>query len=142
MRKIQFSMKRLLSISCSDWAFNLGTFLLRIGAGALLMPHGYDKLVHFASKRNTFMNFMGMGSTTSLCLVIFAEFFCSLFVIVGLFTRIFAIPPAIALGVALVKAHHGDIFGAGASAALFLTCFLAILLMGPGKASVDGMISG
>lgn len=133
-------MKRLFSVSCSDWAFNLGTFLLRIGAGVLLMPHGYDKLVHFASKKNTFMNFMGIGSTASFCLVIFAEFFCSLFVILGLFTRFFAIPPVIAMAVALFKAHNGDFFGAGANAALFLVCYLTILLMGPGKASVDGMI--
>jgi len=134
-------MKRLLSTSCSDWAFNIGTFLLRLGAGGLVIAHGYDKLVHFATMRHQFMNFMGIGSSTSLTLVIFAEFFCGLLVLLGLFTRLSVIPLVISMTVALVKAHHNDVFGAGEKAALYLVCFLAILLLGPGKASVDGVIN-
>jgi putative oxidoreductase len=134
-------MKRLLSVSCSDWAFNVGMLLLRLGAGALIIPHGYSKLVHFAEKKNSFMNFMGMGSTLSLALVIFAEFFCGMFIVIGLFTRLTVIPPVIVMFVALFKIHNGDIFGEGANAALFLSCFLTILLCGPGKASIDGLIN-
>ncbi|HSC39424.1 MAG TPA: DoxX family protein [Chitinophagaceae bacterium] len=134
-------MKRLLSTSCSDWAFNIGTFVLRLGAGGLVIAHGYDKLVHFATLRHQFMSFMGIGSSTSLTLVIFAEFFCGLLVLLGLFTRLTVIPIVISMTVALVKAHHNDVFGAGEKAALFLCAFLAILLLGPGKASVDGVIN-
>jgi putative oxidoreductase len=134
-------MKKLLSISYKDWAFNLAMLLLRVGAGALMIPHGYDKLIHFADKKNSFMNFMGMGSTLSYSLVIFAEFFCSMFIVLGLFTRLAIIPLIIAMSVAVFKATNGDIFGKGADGTLFLTCFLAILLCGPGKASVDGLIN-
>jgi putative oxidoreductase len=134
-------MKKLLSISYSNWAFNLGMLLLRIGAGALMIPHGYSKLVHFSEMKNSFMNFLGLGSLVSLLLVIFAEFFCGMFVIMGLFTRLTIIPLIIDMSVALVKAHKGDVFGDGASATLFLTSFLALLLCGPGKASVDGLIN-
>jgi len=45
------------------------------------------------------------------------------------------------MSVAVVKAHHLDVFGAGEKAALYLTCFIALLLCGPGKASVDGIIN-
>jgi len=134
-------MKRLLSTSCSDWAFNIGTLVLRLGAGGLVIAHGYDKLVHFATLRHQFMSFMGIGSSTSLTLVIFAEFFCGLLVLLGLFTRLTVIPIVISMTVALVKAHHNDVFGAGEKAALYLCAFLAILLLGPGKASVDGVIN-
>ena len=134
-------MKKLLSISCKDWAFNLGTLLLRLGAGALIIPHGYSKLVHFSAMKSSFMNFLGLGSTVSLVLVIFAEFFCGMFVILGLFTRLMVIPLVVDMSIALLKANKGDVFGEGASAALFLTCFLALLLFGPGKASVDGLIN-
>jgi len=134
-------MKRLLSTSCSDWAFNLGMLLLRIGAGALVVHHGYDKLVHFGSERYKFMNFMGIGSSLSLSLVIFAEFFCGLLVVLGLFTRLTAIPIVISMAVALFKVHNADVFGAGERAALYLTCFMVILLCGPGKGSVDGLIN-
>ena len=134
-------MKRLLSTSCSDWAFNIGTLVLRLGAGGLVIAHGYDKLVHFATLRHQFMNFMGIGSSTSLTLVIFAEFFCGLLVVLGLFTRLTAIPIVFSLAVALVKVHNCDVFGAGEKAALYLTCFMVILLCGPGKGSVDGLIN-
>ncbi len=133
-------MKKILSISCADWAFNLAMFLLRIGAGALIIAHGYDKLVHFAERRNIFLNFLGLGSTFSLALVVFAEFFCGMFIVLGLFTRLTVLPLVITMLVALFKAHHGDIFGDGERAALYLICFLVILLCGPGKASVDAMM--
>ncbi len=131
---------KIMSINYTNAAFNVATLLLRIGGGALLMSHGYSKLVHFTETRSKFMNFMGIGSTASLSMVIFAEFFCSIFLILGLFTRLAVIPPIIAMGVALVKAHHYDVFGDGEKAALYLTIFLALLLIGPGKASVDGMV--
>ena len=132
-------MKKLLSTKYSAGVFNAAMLLLRLGAGILMMGHGYEKLIHFGSKHNSFMNFLGMGSTISLSLVIFAEFFCALFIIIGLFTRLAAIPLIIAMSVALFKAHNVDIFGKGELAALYLTCFLVLLLLGPGKVSVDGM---
>jgi putative oxidoreductase len=134
-------MKKLLSISYKDWAFTLGSLILRVGTGALMIPHGYGKLVHFPEKHNTFMNFLGLGPTLSLCLVIFAEFFCSMFLILGLFTRLSVIPLIITMSVALFQVNHGDFFGDGANSALFLIPFLFILLCGPGKLSVDGLIN-
>lgn len=133
-------MKRLMSINYSNAAFNFAMLLLRVGAGVMIMSHGYAKLVHFTDYRSKFMNFMGIGNTASLSLVIFAEFFCAIFLIIGLFSRMATIPLIIAMGVALVKAHHGDIFGDGEKAALYLICFVSLLLCGPGKASLDGMI--
>ncbi|HSB93247.1 MAG TPA: DoxX family protein [Flavitalea sp.] len=133
-------MKRLLSTSYSAGVFNFAMLFLRIGMGSLLLSHGYDKLVHFATYKSKFINFLGMGSGLSLSLVIFAEFFCSLFLIVGLFSRLVAIPIVIAMFMAVWKSHHFDFFGAGEKATLFLIGFITILLLGPGKASVDGMV--
>lgn len=133
-------MKKLLSTQYKEWAFNTAMFLIRVSAGLLIMSYGYDKLVHFAEKKNTFMNFLGIGSTLSLLLVIFAEFFCSLFLIIGLFSRLVAIPLVIVMVVVLFKSTHGDIFGKGEMPTLFLASFLTILLCGPGKASVDGFM--
>ena len=134
-------MKKLLSVAYRDWAFNCAMLVLRAGAGALIIPHGYDKLIHFAEKKYSFMNFMGIGSTLSLGLVIFAEFFCGMFIALGLFTRLAVIPLVISMSVAVFKASHGDFFGKGAEGALFLSCFVAILLCGPGKLSADGLIN-
>jgi putative oxidoreductase len=133
-------MKKLLSTGYTDWAFNIAVLVLRTGLGLMMLPHGYDKLVHFAAKKNTFINFLGIGSTFSLSLSLFAEFFCAMFVIIGLFTRFTVLPLLIGMAVALFKAHDAAIFGGGEKAALYLTGFIAIFLLGPGKASVDGMM--
>ena len=133
-------MKKLLSTGYTNWAFNIAMLVLRAGLGLMMLPHGYDKLVHFAEKKNTFMNFLGIGSTFSLSLSLFAEFFCAMFLIIGFFTRFAVLPLIIGMSVALFKAHDAAIFGGGEKAAIYLTGFIAILLLGPGKASVDGMM--
>lgn len=133
-------MIKLLSTKYSNAAFNIALLLLRVGLGGLMLPHGYDKLVHFNQYSKDFMNFLGMGSTLSLALNIFAEFFCSLFLMLGLFSRLVIIPLILAMAVALFKAHNGDVFGDGEHATLFIVGFLVILFVGPGKISVDGMM--
>jgi putative oxidoreductase len=104
------------------------------------MSHGYSKLVAFSSLRYKFMNFLHMGSTLSLSLVIFAELFCSVFVILGLFTRFACIPIVIAMGVVVFVATHGQILGPGERGAIYLAASFAILLVGPGRISIDAMI--
>jgi putative oxidoreductase len=133
-------MKRFLSIKYSSGAFNFALLLLRIGLGVLLLNHGYQKLLHFNEMKHHFINFIGLGSTVSLSLDIFAEFFCSIFIMLGLFTRLTVIPIVIAMSVALSKAHHFQMFGAGERAAIYLVCAIVILFCGPGKISVDGII--
>lgn len=130
----------MLSTQYPAWAFNISMFLLRAGLGLLMIPHGYDKLVHFATYKKDFLNFLGMGGTISLALTVFAEFFCSIFLMMGLFSRLTVIPLIINMVVVIFKAHNGDIFGDGEHGSLFLIGYLAILLCGPGKASVDGIM--
>ena len=133
-------MKKLLSTKYSAGAFNTAVFILRITVGALMLNHGYNKLVHFADMQPKFMNFLGLGSTVSLSMLIFAEFFCSVFLILGLFTRLACIPLIIAMGVALWKAHHFEVFGEGEEVTLYLGAYVTLLLVGPGKASLDNMM--
>ena len=115
--------------------------LLRLAMGMLMMFHGYDKLVHFSEKKALFYDFLSLGSTTSLMLCIFAEFFCALFVVIGLFTRLVAVPLVIVMSIAIFSVHKMDFFDTGEKASLYLTGFLVLLLCGPGRASVDGIAS-
>jgi putative oxidoreductase len=133
-------MKKLLSTKYSAGAFTTAMLVLRLGLGILMLMHGYDKLVHFGAKQNSFMNFLGLGSTITLALVVFAEFFCSLFIILGLFTRLATIPLIITTCVIIFKVNHGNIFLDDENAPLYLIGYLVLLLVGPGKASVDSMI--
>ena len=135
-------MKKLFSTGVSDNALSFALLVLRIGAGSLMMiNHGLDKLMHFAQKAPRFADPFHIGSTTSLSMVVFAEFFCAAFIILGLFTRLATIPLIIAMSVALFFAHKGEFFGKGESAGLFLVCFIALLFTGPGKVSLDRFVA-
>jgi putative oxidoreductase len=134
-------MRKIMSTHYSAAAFNTAMLLHRLVFGILMMAHGYDKLISYNEMKNDFMNFLGLGSSISLLLVIFAEFFCALFITLGLFTRLTVIPLIICMAVALFKAHDMDMLGDGSGATLYLGAYLVLLILGPGKISVDGLAS-
>lgn len=136
-------MKKLLSSSYSDGAFNFALLLIRLSFGILMIAnHGLSKLMNFSTMQHTFYNFMGIGSMPSLLLDLFAELFCSMFIILGLFTRLAAIPLIIAMCVAIFGVHAHQSLAKAELAVLYLTAFVTILFVGPGKISVDAMIRG
>ena len=134
-------MKKLLSTKYNAGAFNTGLLILRLGAGILMANHGYSKLVGFNDMSTKFVNFLGLGSDVTLALVIFAELFCAAFIVIGLFTRLACIPLIISCTYAVAIAHKWDVFDTGELAALFLAAFLTLLFTGPGRISIDKMIS-
>jgi putative oxidoreductase len=132
-------MKRLLSTAYTEASFNIAALVLRATFGILLFAfHGIDKLTKFSSLRNSFFDPFHIGHQTSLLLVLFAEVFCALFVILGLFTRLAAIPIVISMTVAVFLFHKGQPVANYEKAILFLGGFFGILLVGPGRYSVDG----
>jgi putative oxidoreductase len=133
-------MSKFFSTKYSTGAFNLGMLILRIATGLLLANHGYAKLVKFNVLKYKFMNFMHLGSTASLALIIFAELICGALLILGLFTRLACIPIIIGMGVVVFVASNGHIFAEGERGMVYLAATLTILLCGPGRISVDGMM--
>lgn len=133
-------MKRFFSTKYNHNALNFGLLLLRVMLGVLLMYHGYSKLSNFNAMKDSFMSFMGMSSMVSFSLIIFAEFFCGLFLILGLFTRLICIPIIIGMAVAAFVAHGGDIFGKAEMPVMYMSAAIAIFFTGPGKYSLDGGI--
>lgn len=134
-------MKKLLSTRYAASAFNTALLLMRVVFGGLMLNHGYGKLTHFNEMVKMTQPMFGMNPTMVMALLVFAEFFCSLFIILGLFTRFAAIPLIIVMAVALFKVFAGDVFDKGELNTLYLGAFLVILVIGPGKASIDGMIT-
>lgn len=133
-------MKKLLYPYASKNVTSLAALVLRLSMGFTMIPaHGWAKLSGFSERKSEFLNFMGLGSEISLGLAVFAEFFCALLLIVGLLTRLASIPLIITMIVAL-NGHNWEIFGENELAFLFLTGFSAILLLGPGKYSMDALI--
>jgi len=131
-------MKKLFSTNYSDNAFNIALLILRAGVGLLMIPHGYQKLIHFSERKDSFMNFLGAGSTVTLSLVVFTELVCAGLLVLGLLSRFAALALVILTTVIVFKVNKGDIFGKGEVAMLFLLGSFTVLLVGPGKYSVDG----
>ncbi len=133
-------MSKLASTRYSISAFNIATLLLRLVFGGMMLKHGYQKLTHFNATAAHMPNLFGIGQTATTALVVFAEFFCALFIMLGLFTRLALIPLIFCMCYALFIAHGKDMLGDGEIAILYLGAYLSLLLLGPGKASVDGMV--
>jgi len=121
-----------------DWA----SLLLRLVAGAsLLFGHGIIKLEKlFSDEVIQFVDPFGIGEVATYDLVIFAEFFCAGLVVLGLLTRLALIPLIINMLVIVLIIHGSDDFGMKELPLIYLITFVALILMGPGKFSLDRLI--
>ncbi|MDB5230730.1 MAG: DoxX family protein [Chitinophagaceae bacterium] len=133
-------MKKLLSTRYSAGGFNLSMLLLRLVFGLLMLKHGMGKLMNFSTLQGTFYNFLGMGPKAGLLLTIFAEVFCSLFIVLGLFTRLAAIPLIILTFVIIFSVGKNKPILDSELAILFCTAYIVLLFCGPGKVSVDSLM--
>jgi putative oxidoreductase len=116
--------------------------IVRIAVAAFMLTHGYPKLMKLlAGGEIQFANPFGLGMYFSLVLAVFAEFFCSILVGLGIGTRLAAIPLIITMSVAAFIAHGSDPFGRKELALLYLVVFVFLLFTGSGKFSVDYFIS-
>jgi len=132
-------MKKFFSTQCSDGAFNLGALVLRVTFGLLLLIiHGLDKITHFSKYEYTFYNFLHIGRRWSLVLCIFAEVLCSALLVLGLFSRFAALVLVINFSVVLFLVIKGQPLETQQVAISYMAVFVALLLTGPGKYSVDG----
>ena len=116
---------------------NLSLLLLRIGFAGLMLTHGIPKLLQLLQGNFEFGDPIGIGAIASLILTVFAEAICSLFILVGYKTRLACIPLIITMLVAVFIVHGNDPLGRKELDLLYLTAFVVIALIGPGKFSID-----
>lgn len=115
--------------------------IVRIFVGFAMLSHGFPKLQQlYAGGDIQFYDFLGFGAKFSLILAVFAEFVCSIFIILGLFTRFAVFFLVITMTVAGLMVHHDDPFSKREASLLYLSVYLIIFALGPGKYSVDAMI--
>ena len=134
-------MRRLTSTDYSATSFNFTMLLMRVAFGAMILfNHGLPKLTKFGSMQSSFFDPFGIGSKWALILVIFAEVFCAILLIIGLFSRFAVIPLIITMCIVIFLANKGEPLNKLELPILFLSGFVAVLLAGPGRLSVDGII--
>jgi putative oxidoreductase len=133
-------VSRLLTLKFLPLWPDLSLLLLRAWfGGLLLLLHGWMKISMYGAMSQKFPDPFGIGSPASLALSTFAEAVCSSLIVVGLFTRFAALVCIINMTTAFVIAHGAALTGSqsGELAFLYLGVFIALLLAGPGRFSID-----
>lgn len=133
-------LKKLLS--SGEWFGDLGKLALRIVfGGGMLFFHGLPKLQSWSEKAATFPDPLGVGHEASLGLVIFAEAFAAALVLLGALTRLALIPLIINMAVVFLVIQGADPYSVRELGFLYLTAYIALFFVGPGRISVDAIIS-
>lgn len=136
MRKFLFSSATL------GRGGDVGVLVLRLGfAGSLALLHGFGKIERLLAGSVRFPDPLGLGSGLSLGLAGFAEFVCALAVLLGLVTRVASLPIVFTMAVAFFVHHGGDPMAEKELAFLYLIGFIGIAIAGPGRISIDAVIS-
>ena len=134
-------MKRLFHTGTREEYLDILVLLLRVSIAAFMITHGWPKLSKLlAGGEIQFGDPIGLGPSISLILTVFAEFFCSILIAIGLGTRLATIPLMITMLVAAFIAHGPDPFGRKETALLYLLIYLTLFVIGSRKYSIDHLL--
>lgn len=116
---------------------DLGLLILRVCASGMMLTHGIPKLQKLFSFPIEFGDPIGVGPTLSLILALIGEVVAPILIIIGLRTKLAAIPAFITMAVAAFIVHADDAFGTKEKALMYALIFLVIAITGPGKYAID-----
>lgn len=144
-------MKKTLFLSAKPINFDFGLLLIRLIIGLLMAFYGYEKLIHFTEmSQSDFwsknINFLGMSGKISLGLTIFAELFCSVLLILGLFTRLSLLFLMFCMGYIFIIVFPFEILSEGDNgykfndAFVYFIIYLGLFFTGGGKYSLDNKL--
>ncbi len=135
-------MKSLFQTGTREESLNVLILILRICIAAFMITHGWPKFLKLLEGGEIqFGDPIGLGATVSLILVVFAEFFCSILIGIGLGTRLASIPLMITMFVVAFISHGTDPFRRKEVALLYLLFYITLLIIGSRKYSIDYLLT-
>src|SRR5438270_7468366 len=137
-------LKKIFAPGNDSFFTSFGLLILRVWLGLSLLHHGWGKLSNFKDMSSKFPDPLGVGHTTSLALVVFAEVLCAILLALGFITRFAALVTSINVGVAFFAVHKAALSGehSGELAFIYLAGFVALFFAGAGKISLDKAVFG
>lgn len=134
-------MKKFFNSNFATAQVDVVLLIIRVGIGAMMLVHGFPKLqMLMAGGEIQFPGVMGLSPALSLGLAVFAEFLCSILLIIGLRTRLASVPLIITMLVAVFVVHANDPFANQELGLHYLLSYIVLLILGGGKFSVDAFL--
>ncbi|WP_294238533.1 DoxX family protein [uncultured Chryseobacterium sp.] len=133
-------MNYISSTNSDSVVKDIALLVVRVFIGFAMLFHGFPKLQMLIDGKSDFFDFLGMGPQLSLGLTVFAEFVCSIFLILGLFSRIALGFLMFTMIIAGFVVHAADPFAKQEMSLIYLAVYMLLMVFGVGKVSVDHMI--
>lgn len=129
-------------INTSNQTASVALLVTRVAVSMMMLTHGLPKLdlLLAGSEDLKFPSVLGFSPLASLGLAVFSEVVGSILLIAGIFTRFAAAALAVTMLVAATVMHANDPFGVKELSLLYLVAYVLILLLGPGKFSLDHLL--
>ncbi len=124
---------------------DLGLLLLRFaGLMPLFLKHGIEKIVNFGYMSHNFPDPVGLGVFPTFIIAFISDVICSWLVMLGIATRWIALFMLCNLFVGWSLRHHFMFWVRanwhGEMMTVYMAVLLALVFLGPGKYSIDGII--
>ncbi|PKP37523.1 MAG: DoxX family protein [Bacteroidetes bacterium HGW-Bacteroidetes-14] len=132
----------LYGAPAKEKTISLALLIIRAAAGLLMMTHGWSKIQNFDNMVAGGFDPLGIGTSLSVILLIAAEFVAAIMIVLGLLTRLSAIPLVFAMGVAVFVAHAADPIAVKELAIIYLAVFAGLFFTGAGSFSLDYLLFG
>lgn len=150
-RKKVLGLPKKIYVTTTGYSYtHLGRLFLRLFVGIMLLQFGIRQIGDSEFLTTTFPSVFGMSSEASLWLMVSIEIGCSFFIMAGFLTRVMILPPFIAMVIAEYYLLHDLVNTAsyqlsweqpGYLPIMFLGIYFFLMLVGPGKISVDYFLS-
>lgn len=151
LKKLPLDLFKKAYVVSTGYSYsNLGRLFLRLFLGLMLIQFGTRQIYDFKDLYSVFPAVLGMTGEVSLIVMISIELICGVFIMFGFLTRCMSIPPFIAMTIALfyllndvnsVPPYLISWDNPVYLPVMFLGIIFFILLVGPGKISVDYFLS-
>lgn len=143
-------IKTIYIRSCGYSYTNLGRLFLRLFVGIMMIQFCVRQIAHFDQASAVFDSLLGMTPALALSIFIGIGMVCSIFIMFGFLTRLMTLPLFLTMIIAECVMFHDAIevapyllsWQSGSYLpVMFIGIYFFILLVGPGKISVDYFLS-